>query len=165
MVLVTSAPSTAPSYLGSWSRKDLVSLGYPAAFCLGFYPDVDSWSHVAGALCDVGCAVDLDLSRSPRTNRFEVVDDEGDLRVLEDVLVLHGVFDIAAADVEVLAVKVEAHNRHIRPTSLGSGTQPSERLRLQVGLLFFGKRYLPLTFLQQILTGRLIGYPHILTGL
>ena len=53
MILVTSAPSTAPSYLGSWSRKDLVSLGYPAAFCLGFYPDVDSWSHVAGALYDV----------------------------------------------------------------------------------------------------------------
>ncbi len=121
MILVTSAPSTAPSYLGSWSRKDLVSLGYPAAFCLGFYPDVDSWSHVAGALYDVGCAVDLDLSRSPGTDRFEVVDDEGDLRILEDVLVLHGVFDVAAADVEVLGVKVEADDCDVGPAGLGGG--------------------------------------------
>ena len=113
----------------------------PTSLENGFDPNVSSRSHVASVLDDVRFSLYLDLARSPRSHSLQIIDDEGHAGVLEDVLVLHGVPYVAAANIDVFAVRVKAHGGHVRSSSLGSGCDPAEGLGLQILLLFFREQY------------------------
>ena len=67
-------------------------------------------------LDDVSFSLYLDPPRSPRFHRLQIVNNERDSRILQDILVFHGVRDVPAAHVDVLAVGVEADRGNIRPS-------------------------------------------------
>src|SRR5215207_9466550 len=76
---------------------------------------------------------DLHAPRPPRPGRCQVVDDEGDLAVVQDVAPFRRVAEPVAADVNgAVVVQAEPHRRVLQGPVGPSGRQPAEELRSQV---------------------------------
>src|SRR4029077_15671205 len=87
-------------------------------------------------LDDVRCSLYLNPARGPGFHRLEIIHNERGPRILKNVLVLHGVQDVSAADIYVLTINIEADWRNIWSSGLGRCSDSSERLRFQIGNLF-----------------------------
>ncbi len=76
-------------------------------------------------LDDVRLSLKLNPARSPGFHSLEIIHNERGPRILKHVLVLHGVRDVPAADVDVFAVNIEADRGDVGPSRLGCGPDPS----------------------------------------
>jgi len=90
-------------------------LNIPATFHDRLDPDVGSRTHVSRMLDNVRLSLDFDSTRSPGSHGLQVIHYERSPRILQHILVLHGVHDVPAADIDVLAVSIEANRSNIRP--------------------------------------------------
>ncbi len=97
------------------SRTSLELLDVPASFVDRLDPDVGSRTHVSRMLDKVRLSLHLDSARSPGFHGLQIIYNERSSRILQHILVLHCVSDVPAADIDVLAVSIEANRSNIRP--------------------------------------------------
>ncbi len=94
-------------------------LDVPASFQDRLDPDIGSGSHVSGMLDDIRFSLYLNPARGPGFHCLEIIHNERGPRILKHVLVLHGVHDVPAADIDVLTISIEADSGNIWPSRLG----------------------------------------------
>jgi hypothetical protein len=91
-------------------------------------------------------AMHLDASWLPGADALKIVNNQRYSRIALDVFVLEGHKDISASDIEIRAVKIEAHRSDIRLARFRGSCDSCQSLRLQVRNLLIAKHEVNLSF-------------------